>query len=72
MYKGDDAFPKGEAGAVYASKGGIYVRCGRGILRVERLQREARPEMDWRAFLNGNRTYLPERFAIINMDKAEL
>ena len=62
VYRGSETFPEGEAGAVYASKGGIYVRCGRGILCAERLQREARPEMDFKAFLNGNRALLPERF----------
>ena len=62
VYRDEDAFPEGDAGAVYVNKGGIYVRCGRGILCLERLQREARPEMDWRAFLNGNRAHLPERF----------
>ena len=62
VYRGEDAFPEGEAGAVFAGKGGVYVRCGRGILCVERLQREARPEMDWRAFLNGNKALLAGRF----------
>ena len=62
VYGGEAAFPDGRAGAVQVSKSGIYVRCGRGILSVERLQREARPEMDFKAFLNGNRAALPERF----------
>ena len=62
VYMGDDDFPEGEAGSVCAGKGGIFARCGRGVLRVERLQREARPEMDWRAFLNGNSALLAGRF----------
>ena len=62
VYKGDDAFPEGGAGAVFASKSGIFVRCGKGILFIERLQREAKAEMGWQAFLNGNKAFLPERF----------
>ncbi len=60
--EGADSFPAGGAGAVFASKSGIFVHCGSGVLAIERLQREAKAEMDWRAFLNGNKSFLPKRF----------
>ncbi len=60
--KGGESLPEGEAGAVFAGKGGLLVLCGKGALRVERLQLQARPEMDFRAFLNGNKALLPKRF----------
>ena len=32
---------------------GLLVQTGRGILAVERLQRQFRKPTDWRSFLNG-------------------
>ncbi len=62
VYQGEDSFPKGSAGAVHASKSGIFVRCGSGILSIERLQRETKAEMDFAAFFNGNKGFFLEQF----------
>jgi len=38
-----------------ASRGhGLLVRCGRGVLAVERLQLPFKKPLDWRSFLNGH------------------
>jgi len=37
---------------------GILVQTGEGVLAIRRLQLQAKREMDWRAFLNGNRDFV--------------
>jgi len=54
------AAPRGEHQAfpgtvLAASRGhGLLVRCGRGVLAVERLQLPFKKPLDWRSFLNGH------------------
>jgi methionyl-tRNA formyltransferase len=33
---------------------GLLIRCGRGVLAVERLQLQFKKPLDWRSFLNGH------------------
>ncbi|MGM0432579.1 MAG: methionyl-tRNA formyltransferase [Spirochaetota bacterium] len=43
-------------GQVLAAVGGhgLIIACGRGLLSVQRLQLQAKKELDWKSFLNGN------------------
>lgn len=38
----------------HPGKKGIGIVCGEGVLTAERLQLEAKKELDWKSFLNGN------------------
>jgi methionyl-tRNA formyltransferase len=55
-----DAYSIGEAGKIFdidKSKG-ILIQTGHGTLAVTRLQLQAKKAMDWRSFLNGNRSFI--------------
>ena len=43
---------------------GLLVRCGRGILAVERLQPQFKKPMDWRSFVNGHPDIVGARLGV--------
>lgn len=48
-------------GTVLPPDDGILVQTGDGILLVERLQKQAKKEMDWRSFLNGTNAFISSK-----------
>ncbi|MCR4880150.1 MAG: methionyl-tRNA formyltransferase [Bacilli bacterium] len=49
----------GEVGEIVkADKGGIYLQTKNGIISLLELQKEGKSKMDYRAFLNGNQSFL--------------
>ena len=51
----DEEAAGAEPGTVLAAEDGLVVQCGRGLYRIERLQREGRSAMSAERFLRGAR-----------------
>ncbi|OIQ88891.1 methionyl-tRNA formyltransferase [mine drainage metagenome] len=52
----------GMAGEIVALQGGIDVACGRGVLRIEELQKPGGRRLAWKEFLAGTPLRVGERF----------
>jgi methionyl-tRNA formyltransferase len=56
-----DSLPQGQPpGTVLGTDGryGILVQTGRGVLALQKLQRQAKNALEWRDFINGDRAFL--------------
>jgi methionyl-tRNA formyltransferase len=57
-----DEFDSLPAGAVLGSnESGILVKTGDGILAIQKIQRQAKNALDWKAFLAGNKSFFNAR-----------
>ncbi len=62
----EDESEEGEPGEVLKEVHGegVAVKAGRGVLLIRRLQLEAKREMDWKSFLNGNPSFLGSKLGL--------